>query len=157
MKFRTTLVCLFLCVCMLLSACTKNSQLSAYEITDNLKSLSSTIKWTELNGDQLSSYFGFSDSDCEDFKVYVNSVENHFDIVAAIKPINNNSRQEILKGFNFVKDKASLNFKNSNDTEYKKISSGLVYTANQYLILVIMDSYDLVNSYFKEINATIAN
>lgn len=145
-----------LCLCLVItsfSGCTKNENLTVKEISDSLKTFSSDIVWTQLSGDQLTSYFGFEADIAEEYETYVNSSDDHFDMIAVIKPTDDAARESIIKGLNFAMSSASGNFKNSNQSEYKKITSGRIVEADGILVLVIVDNYEKIGKYFNDIGA----
>ncbi len=148
------LLVLLCCLVITTVGCSSDSNLSAKTIANEIKSYSAdTISWQELSATQLSSYFGFTDENVDEYTVYVNGADDHFDIIAAVRPAQSEDHSKIVEGFTFAVNNASANYKASNTTEYKKISSALIKEADGILILVALDSYDLVNAYLNEIGA----
>lgn len=146
------LLCVFL-VFSLLFGCSSKKEYTLNEITDTLKDFSSDVSWNQLNGEQLSSYFQFGKDKTDGFSVYVNASEEHFDIIAAVKPSSPSVRDEIIRGLSFAKSNALDNYRSNNESEYKKIIDAPLVEVDGILILVIMDNYEAIEKYFKQIGA----
>lgn len=126
------------------------------EIAAQLKEFaSSEIKWVELNGEQISSYFAFSDEVLDDFRVFINEHEDDYDLIAVFEVDGQEHRDTVLQGIHDAVAGAANTFKLTDESEYKKISSRVLAERDDTLILCIVDNSAKASEYLTEIGATV--
>ena len=150
MRVFKCILSILLCFCVLVS-CTSKNELSAKDIAEGLKSLSaSTISWIELDKSKISTYFGFTDEKISDFKGYINSAEENFDMIAVFKFEDNEVREDIMKGIGTMTQQMSETYNLANKSISDKINSHIIAERDGTVILCIMEANEKVSSFITE-------
>ncbi len=158
MRIFKCILSILLCIC-LLSGCSSTSDMSAKEIAEELKSFSaSTISWIELDKSKISTYFGFTDEKISDFKGYLNSAEENFDMIAVFRFEDKAAREDIMKGIDMMTKQMSDTYNLANKSISDKINGHVIAELNDTVILCIMETSEKVMSFITEdVGAKIIN
>ncbi len=150
MRIFKSILSILLCFCVL-AGCSSKSQPSAKDIADGLKSLSaSTISWIELDKSKISTYFGFTDEKITDFKGYLNSAEENFDMIAVFKFEDKEVREDIMKGIGTMTQQMSETYNLANKSISDKINSHIIAERDGTVILCIMGANEKISSFITE-------
>lgn len=150
MRFFKTVLSIMLCIC-LFAGCGSADKLSAKDIADEIKNLSSdTVSWVTLDKSKISTYFGISDEHISDFTGYLNDAEEHFDMIAVFRFENADIREDIIAGINTMTAQISESYKLANISEATKINNRTIAETANTVILCIMDKQDKITKYLTD-------
>ena len=120
-----------------LTACNGVNELSVKEITTHITSELDLTGFTNVKGETLSHYFGFSSEDIKSFSFLVSEDEAKSEMIAAFEYENDDGKKLIIDGIgNYFLNKASV-LKDNVTAEYEKIQSRLIYEYENTIILVV--------------------
>lgn len=157
-RFFKKIIPLILCLCLFVG-CSGREKLSANDIADEIKSLSSDlITWISLDKSQMSTYFSIQDDTVIHFAGYINDSENKFDIIAVFKFENQDARTQIISEINKTATQMSDNYKLANENEAQKISNHIIAQTNDTIIFCVLDNQKPITEYLtSEVKAEILN
>lgn len=152
-KFICVLSVVFLILS--LSSCKATKKYTAEEICDKLVNVVFTsYDKTPLNQKETQNYFSLNTNQLAAQKVVIGTKDESFRIVAALKPINEKARTEIIESINDTVFNSAKLYREFSQNEYKKISSRLLYEKDGIIILVIADDQTSAKKELEKLGAT---
>ena len=150
MKILNIIITFMLSFC-LLSGCSTADKPSAEEVAYELKALTSnSINWSELDNNKMSTYFQLENSEVENFKGYINSAEERFDMIAVFSFSDQKAKKSVLEAVEATTRDMSENYKLANGNEATKISNRLLAETDDLVILCIIDQNDSLKKYLTD-------
>lgn len=144
-------LCIVLCIVACVSCTQEDKELSVKEITDIIKSYNDAdIVWTSLEGEDISSYFGFTDEKIIKVSAFINDDDQHFDIAAAIQFETKKDMLAVMESLNKSLLAAENSFKNSSSNETEKIRNKLILKDGSTLVVVVSSNHEKIEKELKD-------
>ena len=150
------LLSVFLAVVLVLglTGCIGANNKSPKEITNYLTNELDLTGFTEVSGETLSHYFGFTSENLEDFSFLVTEDDTVQDMVAAFKYSSDESKKLIIDGIGNYFSKNADVLKDNMATEYLKVQNRILYQYNDIIILVVCSNADTAKTALNQMGAT---
>ncbi len=150
-KIISVFAALLLLTCS--AACGQQTDMTPKEITLYLEQQLDLNELTEVPGEKISSYFGFSIDEIKSGSLLTASSGSSSDMLAAFEYKDSSNREKIIDNVvNYLSATAST-FKNTMDAEYRKIQSRLLYEYGDIIILVVCGNWDNAAEVLAEMGA----
>lgn len=149
------IVSVFLAVLIIfsLSGCMGANHKSPEEITSYLTSELDMQGLTEVSGETLSHYFGFTKNSVSEFSFLVTEDDVAQDMVAAFKYSSSDAKKLIIDGIGNYFSKNADVLKDNMTVEYIKVQSRILYEYNDIIILVVCSNTEAAKTALNQLGA----
>lgn len=145
----TKISAVILALLLLFAGCGSGGN-SAADIADEIKSISpANVSWVDMDRSHIPTFFGLSSEEIGDFKGYINSSEERFDLIAVFAYTSAEEKALILEGAESLSAQMSENYSLVNSEEAEKIRNMPIYETKSFIIICITDNNDEIKAYLQ--------